>query len=86
MKKFTTLLVATAAAMYFTGCGDAGVNANNGIMGKNTSSSSTDDKTGDKTGDGDTEKDEDYDGTVEFAEDLPKCNAKKNEKVYYVEE
>ena len=86
MKKLTALLVATAATMYFTGCGDAGVNANNGIMGKNTSSSSTDDKTGDKTGDSDTEKDEDYDGTVEFADDLPKCNAKKNEKVYYVEE
>ena len=82
MKKLTTLLVATAAAMYFTGCGDAGTNANNGIMGNNTSSSST----GDKTGDSDTDKKEDYDGTAESTDDLPKCNAKRNEKVYYVED
>ena len=72
--------------MYFTGCGDAGVNANNGIMGKNTSSSSTDDKTGDKTGDSDTEKKGDYDESVEFTDELPKCTAKKDGKVYYVEE
>lgn len=86
MKKLTALLVATAATMYFTGCGDAGVNANNGIMGKNTSSSSTGDKTGDKTGDSDTEKKGDYDESVEFTDELPKCTAKKDEKVYYVEE
>ena len=82
MKKLTTLLVAAAASMYFIGCGDAGTNVNNGIMGKNTSSSSTNNKTGDS----DTEKKEDYDESVEFAEDLPKCTAKKDEKVYYVEE
>jgi len=82
MKKLTTLLVATAAAMYFTGCGDAGVNANNGIMGNNTSSSST----GDKTGDSDTEKKGDYDESVEFTDELPKCTAKKDGKVYYVED
>ncbi len=82
MKKLTALLVATAATMYFTGCGDAGVNANNGIMGKNTSSSST----GDKTGDSDTKEKGDYDESVEFTDELPKCTAKKDEKVYYVEE
>ena len=82
MKKLTTLLVATAATMYFIGCGDAGTNANNGIMGNNTSSSSI----GNKTGDSDTEKKGDYDESVEFAEDLPKCTAKKDEKVYYVED
>ena len=86
MKKFATLLVATAVSMYFIGCGDAGTNANNGIMGKNTSSSSTSNKTGDKTGDSDTEKKGDYDESVEFTDELPKCTAKKDEKVYYVEE
>ena len=86
MKKLTTLLVAAAAAMYFTGCGDAGTNASNGVLGNNTSSSSTGDKTGDKTGDSDTEKKGDYDESVEFADELPKCTAKKDGKVYYVEE
>ena len=82
MKKLTTLLIAAAAAMYFTGCGDTGTDSNNGIQGNNTSSSST----GDKTGDSDTDKKEDYDGTAESTDDLPKCNAKRNEKVYYVED
>ena len=82
MKKLAALLVATAATMYFTGCGDAGTNASNGIMGNNTSSSST----GDKTGDSDTEKKGDYDESVEFTDELPKCTAKKDGKVYYVEE
>ena len=72
MKRLTTLLVATATAMYFTGCGSSGTDAGNG----GSSSSSA----------GDTEENENYDGTVESAEDLPKCNAKKAEKVYYVED
>jgi uncharacterized protein (TIGR02145 family) len=31
------------------------------------------------------ESDDEYDGEVEYVEDLPNCTAKKDEKVYYVE-
>lgn len=81
MKKFTALLVVAAASMYFTGCGENGTNVTNGFADQKGSSSSTE-----KKGNADEEETGDYDKTVETADDLGKCTAKKDGKVYFVEE
>ncbi len=81
MKKFTALLVVAAASMYFTGCGENGTNVTNGFADQKGSSSSTE-----KKGNADEEETGDYDETVEFFDELPKCTAKKDGKVYFVEE
>ncbi len=81
MKKFTALLVVAAASMYFTGCGENGTNVTNGFADQKGSSSSTE-----KKGNADEEENGDYDETVEFLDDLPNCTARKDGKVYFVEE
>ena len=80
MKKFTALLVVAAASMYFTGCGENGTNVTNGFADQKGSSSSTE-----KKGNADEEETGDYDKTVETADDLGKCTAKKDGKVYFVQ-
>ena len=81
MKKFTALLVVAAASMYFTGCGENGTNVTNGFADQKGSSSSTE-----KKGNADEEETGDYDETVEFLDELPNCTARKDGKVYFVEE
>ena len=60
------------AMAVFVACDGSGTNANSELLGNSSNSSS--------------ESFDEYDGEVEYADDLPKCTAKKDEKVYYVED
>ena len=71
MKKLFTGLSSIAIAV-FVACDGSGTNANSELLGNSSNSSS--------------ESFDEYDGEVEYVEDLPKCTAKKDEKVYYVED
>ena len=71
MKKLFTGLSFIAIAV-FVACDGSGTNANSELLGNSSNSSS--------------ESFDEYDGEVEYVEDLPKCTAKKDEKVYYVED
>ena len=71
MKKLFTGLSSIAIAV-FVACDGSGTNANSELLGNSSNSSS--------------ESFDEYDGEVEYVKDLPKCTAKKDEKVYYVED
>ncbi len=71
MKKLFTGLSFIAIAV-FVACDGSGTNANNEPLENSSNSSS--------------ESFDEYDGEVEFFDDLPRCTGKKDGKVYYVED
>ena len=71
MKKLFTGLSFIAIAV-FVACDGSGTNANSELLGNSSNSSS--------------ESFDEYDGEVEFFNDLPRCAGKKDGKVYYVED
>ncbi len=71
MKKLFTGFSFIAIAV-FVACDGSGTNANSELLGNSSNSSS--------------ESFDEYDGEVEFFDDLPRCTGKKDGKVYYVED